>query len=138
MAHLRDPILSTRRTLLKLGGGAIASVTTGAAFVRDAGAARRGSPFNPILLIPLPVFFLSPDCASIQCADQDEIRHSCNSCKACRSHSINKRWSSESAVVRAHDCCRCTVMKRMVPRVLHQEMFGSGATARTEFDYRSL
>ena len=138
MAQIREPFFTTRRTLLKLGSGAIASVAASAAYVRDAGAARRGFFFDPFLLTPLPVFSLSPDCASIQCADQDEIRHSCNSCKACRSHSINKRWSSESAVVRAHDCCRCTVKKQLVPRVLHQEMFGSGATARTEFDYRSL
>jgi hypothetical protein len=138
MAQIREPFFTTRRALLKLGSGAIASVAASAAYVRDASAARRGWSFNPASLTPMPVFYLSPDCASIQCADQDEIRHSCNSCKACRSHSINKRWTSESAVVRAHDCCRCTVKQQSVPRVLYQEMFGSGTTARTEFDYRSL
>ncbi len=138
MAQFREPFFTTRRTLLKLGSGAVASVAASAAYVRDASAARRGWFFDPILLTPMPVYYLSPDCASIQCAEQDEIRLSCNSCKACRSHSINKRWSSESAVVRAHDCCRCTVMKTLVPLVQYQEMFGTGATARTEFDYRSL
>jgi hypothetical protein len=138
MADFREPLHVTRRSLLKLSGAAVASVGATAAYVREASAARRGWFFNPVLLTPMPVFFLSPDCSSIQCAEQDEIRHSCNACKACRSHSINKRWTSEAAVVRAHDCCRCTVKKTLVPQALYTEMFGSGPTARTEFDYRSL
>jgi hypothetical protein len=138
MADLREPFHVTRRSLLKVGGGAVATVGATVAYVREAAAVRRGGFFNPALFTPMPVFYLSPDCSTIQCADQDEIRHSCNACRACRSHSINKRWSNAGAVVRAHDCCRCTVKKMLVPRVLHQEMFGKGQGARTEFDFRSL
>jgi hypothetical protein len=138
MTDFREPIHATRRSLLKITGAAVATVGASAAYVRDATAARRGGIFNPILLTPMPVYFLNPDCSTIQCADQTEIRHSCNACKACRRHSINKRWSSEAAVVRAHDCCRCTVQKTLIPRVLYEQMFGSGPGARTEFDFRSL
>src|SRR4051812_6888211 len=101
MTDFREPIHATRRSLLKFSGAAVATLGASAAYVRDASAVRRGWFFNPILLTPMPVYYLSPDCSTIQCADQTELRHSCNSCKACRRHSINKRWSSEAAVVRA-------------------------------------
>ncbi len=138
MAQIRDPFQVTRRSLLKIGGAAAATLTASATYIREASAARRGTFFNPVSLTPMPVFSLSPDCSTIECAEQTEIRHSCNACKACRRHSINKRWTSETAVVRAHDCCRCTVQKTLVPRALYEEMFGTGLNARTEFDFRSL
>lgn len=138
MSDFREPLHVSRRSLLKASGVAVATVAATATYVRDAAAVRKGGFFNPVLLAPVPVYYLSPDCASTQCADQTEIRHSCNSCKACRRHAINKRWASESAIRRAHPCCRCTVKKTLVPRALYQEMFGTGAQARTEFDLRSL
>lgn len=137
MADLQGPFNVTRRSLLRVGGAALATLGAGAGYVRDAAAVRRGGSFNPIALTPMPVFYLSPDCSTIQCADQDEIRHSCNACRACRRHSINKRWTSEAAVVRAHDCCRCTIKKTLVPKALYEQMFGTGPGARTEFDFRS-
>lgn len=138
MVQIREPLSVTRRSLLKVSGAAIATLGASAAYVREAAAVRRGGFFNPVLLTPMPVYFLNPDCSTLQCADQTDIRHSCNACNACRKHSINKRWTSEAAVIRAHDCCRCTVQKTLVPRVLYQEMFGTGPGARTEFDFRSL
>jgi hypothetical protein len=138
MAQIRDPFQVTRRSLLKISGAAVTTLGASATYIREASAARRGTFFNPVSLTPMAVYYLSPDCSTIECADQTEIRHSCNSCKACRRHSINKRWTTETAVVRAHDCCRCTVKKTLVPRAQYEEMFGTGPSARTEFDFRSL
>jgi hypothetical protein len=138
MAPLRDPVRVTRRSLLRIGGGLAAALAAGSVWIREASAVRRGGFFNPNVLIPVKIYYLSPDCSSIQCADQTELRHSCNSCNACRNHARNKRWASAEAVRRAHDCCRCTVKSTYVLRGIHEGMFGTGASFRPEFDYRSL
>jgi len=87
------------------------------------------------------IYYLDPNCAGKPdvCSHPTDKRnkHTCDACYACINHAKNKRWASEEAITRAHDCCRCSVKRSRAPVSAFEAMFGTGSGFKPEFDLRN-
>lgn len=120
----------TRRMLLRTSTALSAIVAAGGGSLRGAFSAKQ-----------VTIYYLDPNCAGKPdvCSHPTDKRnkHGCNACYACINHANNKRWASEDAITRAHECCRCSVKRSRVPAAAFEAMFGTGGNFTPAFDLRN-